>query len=173
MSGRNVRGGPGAAGGAKAAFSMFQQKDVAAGGTGKVSSEGGTGAPTNPSSIKDRLLHWCQHITKGHNHVNVTNFSSSWADGMAFCALVHHYLPNAINYESLNPKDRRKNFEIAFKAAEDNGCAPLLEVNDMILMGDKPDWKCVFTYIQSLYKHFVMVPEAMAARAAAAQASGK
>jgi len=51
-------------------------------------------------------------------HVNVTNFSSSWADGMAFCALVHHYLPNSINYDSLNPKDRRKNFEIAFKAAE-------------------------------------------------------
>jgi hypothetical protein len=33
----------------------------------------------------------------------------------------------------------------------DNGCAPLLEVNDMIEMGDKPDWKCVFAYIQSLY----------------------
>jgi hypothetical protein len=54
----------------------------------------------------------------------------------------------------------------------DNGCAPLLEVNDMIEMGDKPDWKCVFTYIQSLYKHFVMMPQAMAARAAG-QAGGK
>jgi hypothetical protein len=51
-------------------------------------------------------------------HVNITNFSSSWADGMAFCALIHHYLPNSINYDSLNPKDRRRNFEIAFKAAE-------------------------------------------------------
>jgi len=37
----------------------------------------------------------------------------------------------------------------------------------MLEMGDKPDWKCVFTYIQSLYKHFVMMPQAMAARAAA------
>jgi hypothetical protein len=54
----------------------------------------------------------------------------------------------------------------------DNGCAPLLEVNDMIEMGDKPDWKCVFTYIQSLYKHFVMMPQAMAARAAG-QAGGQ
>ncbi len=131
---------------------MFQQKDVAAGGTGKVSrysrkiyrinfyhwfisSEHGTGAPTNPASIKERLLSWCQHSTNGYKvccasylidffkvhfmkHVNVTNFSSSWADGMAFCALIHHYLPNSINYDALNPKDRRKNFEIAFKAAE-------------------------------------------------------
>jgi len=55
----------------------------------------------------------------------------------------------------------------------DNGCAPLLDVNDMIEMGDKPDWKCVFTYIQSLYKHFVMMPQAIAARAAAAQAGGQ
>ena len=36
----------------------------------------------------------------------------------------------------------------------------------MLEMGDKPDWKCVFTYIQALYKHFVMMPQAMAARAA-------
>jgi hypothetical protein len=43
----------------------------------------------------------------------------------------------------------------------------------MIEMGDKPDWKCVFTYIQSLYKHFVMMPQAIAARAAAAQAGGQ
>ncbi|CAF1003221.1 unnamed protein product [Rotaria sordida] len=169
MSGRNVRGGAHAAGGSKAAFATFQQKDVAAGGTGKVTSETAS-APTNPSSIKERLLNWCQQTTKGYKHVNVTNFSSSWADGMAFCALVHHYLPNSINYDALNPKDRRKNFEIAFKAADDNGCAPLLEVNDMIEMGDKPDWKCVFTYIQSLYKHFVMMPQAIAARAAATQA---
>ena len=56
--------------------------------------------------------------------------------------------------------------------SRDNGSSPLLDVNDMILMGDKPDWKCVFTYIQSLYKHFVMMPEALAARAAAAQAAG-
>ncbi|CAF1229426.1 unnamed protein product [Rotaria magnacalcarata] len=171
MSGRNVRGGPGAAGGSKAAFAMFQQKDIAAGGTGKASSEQGSAAPTNPTSIKERLLVWCQQSTRGYQHVNVTNFSSSWADGMAFCALVHHYLPNSIDYDSLNPKDRRKNFEIAFKAAEDNGCAPLLEVNDMIEMGDKPDWKCVFTYIQSLYKHFVMMPQAIAARAATQAAS--
>ncbi len=42
----------------------------------------------------------------------------------------------------------------------------------MIEMGNKPDWKCVFTYIQSLYKHFVMMPQAIAARAAATQAGG-
>lgn len=28
---------------------------------------------------------------------------------------------------------------------------PLLDVDDMVMM-KKPDWKCVFTYVQSLYK---------------------
>ena len=31
-----------------------------------IDSEHGTGAPTNPASIKDRLLSWCQHATQGY-----------------------------------------------------------------------------------------------------------
>lgn len=30
---------------------------------------------------------------------------------------------------------------------------PLLEVEDMMIMGNKPDSKCVFTYVQSLINH--------------------
>jgi hypothetical protein len=29
---------------------------------------------------------------------------------------------------------------------------PLIEVEDMILMKNKPDWKCIFTYLQSIYR---------------------
>uniref|UniRef100_A0A6G1RF02 Smoothelin n=1 Tax=Hypotaenidia okinawae TaxID=2861861 RepID=A0A6G1RF02_9GRUI len=32
-------------------------------------------------------------------------------------------------------------------------CVPLVEVEDMMIMGKKPDAKCVFTYVQSLYNH--------------------
>jgi hypothetical protein len=31
--------------------------------------------------------------------------------------------------------------------------APLLDVDDMVKMKN-PDWKCVFTYVQSLYRKF-------------------
>ena len=37
--------------------------------------------------------------------------------------------------------------------------APLLEVDDMVRMKDKPDWKCVFTYVQSFYRRFEMQPK--------------
>lgn len=32
-------------------------------------------------------------------------------------------------------------------------CLRLIEVEDMMMMWDKPDPMCVFTYVQSLYNH--------------------
>lgn len=51
-------------------------------------------------------------------NVEITNFSSSWSNGMAFCALIHRYFPDAFDFASLDPKNRRHNFELAFKVAE-------------------------------------------------------
>ena len=51
-------------------------------------------------------------------HVDIQNFSSSWSNGMAFCALVHNFFPDAFDYDSLSPGNRRQNFEVAFDAAE-------------------------------------------------------
>lgn len=51
-------------------------------------------------------------------NVKLENFSTSWADGLAFCALVHHFLPDAFDYSKLSPEKRRHNFTLAFKIAE-------------------------------------------------------
>lgn len=51
-------------------------------------------------------------------HVDIQNFSSSWSNGMAFCALVHNFFPEAFDYSSLSPSNRRQNFEVAFSNAE-------------------------------------------------------
>ena len=40
-----------------------------------------------------------------------------------------------------------------FIHSEKAGIAPLLDVEDMVLMA-RPDWKCVFTYVQSFYRRF-------------------
>ena len=42
--------------------------------------------------------------------------------------------------------------------------SPLLEVEDMLLMGNKPDWKCVFTYVQSFYRKMELEPRAREAK---------
>jgi len=51
-------------------------------------------------------------------NVNVTNFSTSWADGLAFCALIHHFCPDAFDFSRLSAKNRRANFTLAFETAE-------------------------------------------------------
>ncbi|CAL1613938.1 unnamed protein product [Knipowitschia caucasica] len=107
---------------------------------------GSTGA-----TIKQKILQWCISKTRNYEGVKVENFSSSWCDGMAFCALIHRFFPDAFDFSSLNPKERERNFTLAFQTAETLAdCCPLLEVSDMLLMGNHPDPMCVFTYVQSL-----------------------
>ncbi|NXJ90096.1 SMTL2 protein, partial [Corythaixoides concolor] len=106
------------------------------------------------SSIKQILLDWCRSKTIGYKHIDLQNFSSSWNDGMAFCALVHSFFPEAFDYNKLDPANRKQNFELAFTMAEKMAhCDRLIEVDDMMVMGHKPDPMCVFTYVQSLYNH--------------------
>ncbi|KAJ0176366.1 hypothetical protein K1T71_007545 [Dendrolimus kikuchii] len=105
-------------------------------------------------TIKERLLQWCRDKTRDYENVKLENFSTSWADGLAFCALVHHFLPDAFDYSQLTPEKRRHNFTLAFKVADEKaGIYPLLDVDDMVKMR-KPDWKCVFTYVQSIHRRF-------------------
>ncbi|XP_044512679.1 uncharacterized protein LOC123230615 [Gracilinanus agilis] len=106
------------------------------------------------SSIKQILLEWCRSKTIGYQHLDLQNFSSSWSDGMAFCALIHSFFPEAFDYGALDPRNRKKNFELAFTMAENLAqCERLIEVDDMMAMGRRPDPMCVFTYVQSLYNH--------------------
>ncbi|NXL87165.1 SMTL2 protein, partial [Alectura lathami] len=108
------------------------------------------------SSIKQILLDCCidMCVFSSQQHIDLQNFSSSWNDGMAFCALVHSFFPEAFDYNKLDPANRKQNFELAFTMAEKMAhCDRLIEVDDMMLMGHKPDPMCVFTYVQSLYNH--------------------
>ncbi|CAM4582749.1 unnamed protein product [Caretta caretta] len=107
------------------------------------------------NAIKNMLLEWCRAKTRGYEHVDIQNFSSSWSSGLAFCALVHKFFPDAFDYTALDPANRRENFALAFATAEQHAdCAPLLEVEDMVRMSF-PDSKCVYTYIQELYRSLV------------------
>ncbi|XP_010597037.1 smoothelin isoform X1 [Loxodonta africana] len=136
----------------------------------KLEKEGTTGSPGGPrtavqrstsfgvpnaNSIKQMLLDWCRAKTRGYEHVDIQNFSSSWSDGMAFCALVHNFFPEAFDYGQLSPQNRRQNFEVAFSSAETHAdCPQLLDTEDMVRLRE-PDWKCVYTYIQEFYRCLV------------------
>ncbi|VVC97792.1 unnamed protein product [Leptidea sinapis] len=108
----------------------------------------------NGGSKRNALLKWCQQKTLGYNNIDITNFSSSWNDGLALCALLHSYLGEGrIPYATLTQHDKRTNFSVAFAAAESVGIPTTLNIQDMIQQ-ERPDWQQVMAYVTSIYKHF-------------------
>jgi len=49
-------------------------------------------APSCPTPTVD-LLDWCKEVTDGYRGVKVTNLTTSWRNGLAFCAIIHHFHP--------------------------------------------------------------------------------
>ncbi|XP_077601145.1 cytospin-A [Stigmatopora nigra] len=104
-------------------------------------------------SKRNALLKWCQKKTEGYQNIDITNFSSSWNDGLAFCAVLHTYLPAHIPYQELSSQDKRRNFTLAFQAAESVGIKCTLDLNEMVHT-ERPDWQSVMTYVTAIYKYF-------------------
>ncbi|XP_067294087.1 cytospin-B isoform X4 [Pseudorasbora parva] len=104
-------------------------------------------------SKRNALLKWCQKKTEGYPNIDVTNFSSSWSDGLAFCALLHTYLPAHIPYQELISQEKGRNLTLAFQAAESIGIRPSLDI-DELMHTDRPDWQSVMQYVSQIYKYF-------------------
>ena len=47
---------------------------------------------------------WARRVTDGYPNVKITNMSSSWKNGLAFCAIVHKFRPDLIDFTSLDPE---------------------------------------------------------------------
>jgi spectrin beta len=110
-------------------------------------------SPKNPLKGKDALLQWAQNAAQGYKDVNITNFTTSWKDGLAFAAIIHYYRPSAIDFKSLKKENARQNLETAFAAAEKIGIAPLLDPEDMLDI-TVPDMRSVLTYVSSMFQFF-------------------
>nr|XP_023699196.1 EH domain-binding protein 1-like protein 1 isoform X12 [Paramormyrops kingsleyae] len=99
------------------------------------------------------LLEWCQDITKQYKGVKVTNFSTSWRNGLAFCAILHHFHPDKVDYDQLDPYDIKFNNKKAFDGFANLGISRLMEPSDMVLL-TVPDRLIVMTYLCQIRAHF-------------------
>uniref|UniRef100_A0AAZ3SJ29 EH domain binding protein 1 like 1 n=1 Tax=Oncorhynchus tshawytscha TaxID=74940 RepID=A0AAZ3SJ29_ONCTS len=99
------------------------------------------------------LLEWCQEVIKEHKGVKITNFSTSWRNGLAFCALLHHFHPDRINFEMLDPYDIKRNNKKAFDGFAELGISRLIEPSDMVLLA-VPDRLIVMTYLNQIRTYF-------------------
>ncbi|XP_063085568.1 EH domain-binding protein 1 isoform X7 [Cavia porcellus] len=99
------------------------------------------------------LLVWCKEVTKNYRGVKITNFTTSWRNGLAFCAILHHFRPDLIDYKSLNPQDIKENNKKAYDGFASIGISRLLEPSDMVLLAI-PDKLTVMTYLYQIRAHF-------------------
>ncbi|XP_072101803.1 EH domain-binding protein 1-like isoform X2 [Mobula birostris] len=111
---------------------------------------GQSSAPLNPSRC---LLDWCKDVTKSYPRLKITNFTTSWRNGLAFCATLHHFHPELIDYNSLDPQDIKANNRKAFDGFASLGISRLLEPEDMVLLAI-PDKLIVMTYLCQIRAHF-------------------
>uniref|UniRef100_A0A8C3WE96 EH domain binding protein 1 like 1 n=1 Tax=Catagonus wagneri TaxID=51154 RepID=A0A8C3WE96_9CETA len=106
----------------------------------------GSQAPPAQVSFSQSLLEWCQEVTTGYRGVRITNFTTSWRNGLAFCAILHRFYPDKIDFASLDPLNVKQNNKQAFDGFAALGVSRLLEPADMVLLA-VPDKLIVMTYL--------------------------
>eukprot|EP00794_Sanderia_malayensis_P015799 gene15799-17392_t len=99
------------------------------------------------------LLSWCKDVTTGYRGVKLTNMTTSWRNGLGFCAILHHYHPDLIDFASLSPHEIKENNKLAYDGFEYLGIAKILDPNDMVLAA-VPDKLTVMTYLHQIRTHF-------------------
>lgn len=104
------------------------------------------------ATARDALLLWCKKNTQGYEGVDVTNFTSSWTSGLAFCALINHFRPELLDYNALDKANHPENCRLAFEACKQLGITVYLDVED--IADTQPDEKSVVTQVSEFFHFF-------------------
>ncbi|KAG5849143.1 hypothetical protein ANANG_G00106870 [Anguilla anguilla] len=106
----------------------------------------------------NRLLTWCQRQTEGYRGVNVIDLSLSWKDGLALCALIHHFRPDLIDFDSLSKEDAAGNSQLAFEVAEREFGIPPIMVEQECEADQDLDEQLMVAYLSKMYEVFRGTP---------------
>uniref|UniRef100_A0A8B9GBE9 Utrophin n=1 Tax=Amazona collaria TaxID=241587 RepID=A0A8B9GBE9_9PSIT len=103
---------------------------------------------TNSEKI---LLSWVRQSTRPYSQVNVLNFTASWADGLAFNAVIHRHKPELFSWDKVIKMSPVERLEHAFSIAKNHlGIEKLLDPEDVAVQ--LPDKKSIIMYLTSLFE---------------------
>ncbi|NXW19268.1 UTRO protein, partial [Circaetus pectoralis] len=103
---------------------------------------------TNSEKI---LLSWVRQSTRPYSQVNVLNFTTSWADGLAFNAVIHRHKPELFSWDKVIKMSPAERLEHAFSIAKNHlGIEKLLDPEDVAVQ--LPDKKSIIMYLTSLFE---------------------
>ncbi|ERE82369.1 F-actin-monooxygenase MICAL1 isoform X1 [Cricetulus griseus] len=113
-----------------------------------------SGKAATGSAGTEELLRWCQKQTAGFPGVHVTDFSSSWADGRALCALVHRLQPGLLEPSELQGMGALEATAWALKVAEQElGVTPVLSAQAVVVGSDPLGLIAYLSHFHSAFKN--------------------
>ncbi|KAH3823706.1 uncharacterized protein LOC127830990 isoform X2 [Dreissena polymorpha] len=133
---------------------LFTFRDI------KPETEGAADKSIDTNSAANALLLWCQRKTAEYHGVQVTNFTNSWSNGLAFNALIHAHRPDLVDFKKLVAADHVGNLNNAFNVAVNElGIPNILDAEDVDTAS--PDEKTIMTYVASYYHYFARMKSKM------------
>ncbi|XP_066229588.1 F-actin-monooxygenase MICAL1 [Saccopteryx leptura] len=126
-----------------------------------------SGKPATGSvGTQEELLRWCQEQTAGYPGVHVTNLSSSWADGLALCALVNRLRPGLLEPSELQGMGALEATGWALKMAEHElGITPVLSAQAVVAGSNPLGLIAYLSHFHSAFKSMPQNPGPVSSRA--------
>ncbi|EQB78441.1 protein-methionine sulfoxide oxidase MICAL1 [Camelus ferus] len=121
----------------------------------RISDKTDSGEPaTGSAGTQEELLRWCQEQTAGYPGVHVTDLSSSWADGLALCALVHRLRPSLLEPSELQGVGALEATSWALRMAEHElGITPVLSAQAVVAGSDPLGLIAYLSHFHSAFKN--------------------
>ncbi|XP_039761695.1 EH domain-binding protein 1 isoform X2 [Pararge aegeria] len=110
------------------------------------------GLDKDKTPVQD-LLEWCSGVTREYSYCRVTNLTTSFRNGLAFCAIIHHYRPDLIDFSGLQADEAEVNVRTALEASARLGIAQVLTAAD-VCKPPVPDKLAIMTYLFQLRAYF-------------------
>ncbi|XP_018580267.1 F-actin-monooxygenase Mical isoform X2 [Anoplophora glabripennis] len=98
------------------------------------------------------LLNWISEQLRNHEDITVTDIGSIFKDGKILCAIIHHYRPDLLDYNTIKDEDPAKNNQLAFDILEKElGIPPIMTGEEIT---NTEDFLTMATYLTQVYDTF-------------------